>query len=99
MAFSHINLDAPTTREVAAAGAELILFTALSDQREQMERLAAEVLPELGLHRIPLLSSGAATGAGPAAARIGQAWLPELRVQRPDRYAAVPAPARFPAAL
>jgi alkanesulfonate monooxygenase SsuD/methylene tetrahydromethanopterin reductase-like flavin-dependent oxidoreductase (luciferase family) len=36
-------------KEVAAAGAELILFTALSDQREQMERLAAEVLPELGL--------------------------------------------------
>jgi probable F420-dependent oxidoreductase len=32
---------------VAAAGAELILFTALFDQREQMERLAAEVLPEL----------------------------------------------------
>ena len=34
-------------KEVAAAGAELILFTALFDQREQMERLAAEVLPEL----------------------------------------------------
>jgi alkanesulfonate monooxygenase SsuD/methylene tetrahydromethanopterin reductase-like flavin-dependent oxidoreductase (luciferase family) len=34
-------------KEVAAAGAELILFTALSDQREQMELLAAEVLPEL----------------------------------------------------
>ena len=33
--------------EVAAAGAELILFTALFDQREQMERLAAEVLPDL----------------------------------------------------
>jgi probable F420-dependent oxidoreductase len=33
---------------VAAAGAELILFTALFDQREQMERLAAAVLPELG---------------------------------------------------
>jgi probable F420-dependent oxidoreductase len=33
--------------EVAAAGAELILFTALFDQREQMERLAAEVLPGL----------------------------------------------------
>jgi len=33
--------------QVAAAGAELILFTALSDQREQMERLAADVLPEL----------------------------------------------------
>jgi len=36
-------------KEVAAAGAELILFTALSDQRQQMERLAAEVLPYLGL--------------------------------------------------
>jgi probable F420-dependent oxidoreductase len=35
-------------REVAAAGAELILFTALFDQREQMERLAAAVLPGLG---------------------------------------------------
>ena len=34
--------------EVAAAGAELILFTALFDQREQMERLAATVLPKLG---------------------------------------------------
>jgi probable F420-dependent oxidoreductase len=33
--------------QVAAAGAELILFTALFDQREQMERLAAAVLPEL----------------------------------------------------
>jgi probable F420-dependent oxidoreductase len=34
--------------QVAAAGAELILFTALFDQREQMERLAAAVLPEIG---------------------------------------------------
>jgi len=34
--------------EVMAAGAELILFTALFDQREQMERLAALVLPKLG---------------------------------------------------
>jgi alkanesulfonate monooxygenase SsuD/methylene tetrahydromethanopterin reductase-like flavin-dependent oxidoreductase (luciferase family) len=34
--------------QVAAAGAELILFTALFDQREQMEQLAAEVLPKLG---------------------------------------------------
>ena len=34
--------------QVAAAGAELILFTALFDQREQMERLAAAVLPKLG---------------------------------------------------
>ena len=33
---------------VAAAGAELILFTALFDQREQMEQLAAAVLPKLG---------------------------------------------------
>jgi alkanesulfonate monooxygenase SsuD/methylene tetrahydromethanopterin reductase-like flavin-dependent oxidoreductase (luciferase family) len=34
--------------QVAQAGAELILFTALFDQREQMERLAAAVLPKLG---------------------------------------------------
>jgi probable F420-dependent oxidoreductase len=34
--------------QVAAGGAELILFTALFDQREQMERLAAQVLPKLG---------------------------------------------------
>ena len=34
--------------KVAGAGAELILFTALFDQREQMERLAAAVLPKLG---------------------------------------------------
>ncbi len=33
--------------QVAAAGAELILFTTLFDQREQMERIAAEVLPKL----------------------------------------------------
>jgi probable F420-dependent oxidoreductase len=33
--------------QVAAAGAELVLFTALFDQREQMERLAAAVIPEL----------------------------------------------------
>jgi probable F420-dependent oxidoreductase len=33
--------------QVAAAGAELILFTALFDQHEQMERLAATVLPGL----------------------------------------------------
>jgi probable F420-dependent oxidoreductase len=32
-------------REVAAAGAELILFTPFFDQTEQMERLAAEVIP------------------------------------------------------
>jgi probable F420-dependent oxidoreductase len=34
-------------REVAAAGAELILFTPLFDQAEHAERLAAEVLPQL----------------------------------------------------
>jgi probable F420-dependent oxidoreductase len=34
-------------REVAAAGAELILFTPFFDQAEQMERLAAEVVPRL----------------------------------------------------
>jgi len=35
-------------REVAAAGAELILFTPLFDLAEQNERLAADVMPELG---------------------------------------------------
>jgi len=35
-------------RRVAEAGAELILCTALFDQPEQMERLAAAVIPELG---------------------------------------------------
>ena len=35
-------------REVAAAGAELILFTAMFDQAGQAERLAAEVIPQLG---------------------------------------------------
>jgi len=34
--------------KVAAAGAELILFTALFDQREQMEQLASAVLPKIG---------------------------------------------------
>ncbi|TNC27705.1 LLM class flavin-dependent oxidoreductase [Amycolatopsis alkalitolerans] len=34
-------------QEVADAGAELILFTTVGDQAEQMERLAAEVLPQL----------------------------------------------------
>ena len=34
--------------QVASAGAELILFTALFNQREQMEQLAAAVLPKLG---------------------------------------------------
>ena len=33
---------------VAAAGAELILFTTLFDQAEQAERIAAEVVPHLG---------------------------------------------------
>ncbi|HET7012564.1 MAG TPA: LLM class flavin-dependent oxidoreductase [Streptosporangiaceae bacterium] len=33
---------------VAAAGAEMILFTAVVDQLEQMERLAAEVIPYVG---------------------------------------------------
>jgi alkanesulfonate monooxygenase SsuD/methylene tetrahydromethanopterin reductase-like flavin-dependent oxidoreductase (luciferase family) len=35
-------------RQVIEAGAELILFTTLFDQAEQMERLAASVMPELG---------------------------------------------------
>jgi probable F420-dependent oxidoreductase len=34
-------------REVIDAGAELILFTAVHDQQEQMERIAAEIIPEL----------------------------------------------------
>ena len=35
-------------REVAAAGAELILFTAMFEQAEHAERLAAEIIPQLG---------------------------------------------------
>jgi probable F420-dependent oxidoreductase len=35
-------------REVAAAGAELILFTPMYDQLEQAERLAEQVIPQLG---------------------------------------------------
>ncbi len=35
-------------RQVAEAGAELILFTALFDQHEQMERVAAEIVPAFG---------------------------------------------------
>jgi len=35
-------------REVVAAGAELILFTAMFEQAEHAERLAAEVIPRLG---------------------------------------------------
>ena len=34
-------------REVAAAGAELILLTALFDEAEQMERFAAEIIPHV----------------------------------------------------
>ena len=34
--------------KVAAAGAELILFTTMFDQAEQAARLAAEVIPRLG---------------------------------------------------
>jgi len=35
-------------REVAAAGAELILFSALYDQAEHAERIAVEIIPRLG---------------------------------------------------
>ena len=35
-------------REVVAAGAELILFTAMFEQAEHAERLAAEIIPRLG---------------------------------------------------
>jgi probable F420-dependent oxidoreductase len=35
-------------REVAAAGAELILFTALYEPAEHAERIAAEIIPQLG---------------------------------------------------
>jgi len=35
-------------QQVAAAGAKLILCTALFDLREQMERLAADVIPQVG---------------------------------------------------
>ena len=35
-------------RQVAEAGAELILCTALFEQPEQMEQLAAAVIPEVG---------------------------------------------------
>jgi alkanesulfonate monooxygenase SsuD/methylene tetrahydromethanopterin reductase-like flavin-dependent oxidoreductase (luciferase family) len=34
-------------QEVVEAGADLILFTPFFDELEQMERLAAEVVPEL----------------------------------------------------
>jgi alkanesulfonate monooxygenase SsuD/methylene tetrahydromethanopterin reductase-like flavin-dependent oxidoreductase (luciferase family) len=35
-------------QEAIDAGAELVLFTQVGDPAEQMERLAAEVLPQLG---------------------------------------------------
>ena len=35
-------------REVAAAGAELILFTPLYDLAKHMEQIAAEVIPQVG---------------------------------------------------
>jgi alkanesulfonate monooxygenase SsuD/methylene tetrahydromethanopterin reductase-like flavin-dependent oxidoreductase (luciferase family) len=35
-------------RKVAEAGAELILFTPMFEQAEQVERLAATVIPRLG---------------------------------------------------
>jgi len=35
-------------REVVAAGAELILFTVMFDQAEHAERLAADIMPQLG---------------------------------------------------
>ena len=34
-------------REVAAAGAEMILLNPIVDEAEQLERLAAEVAPQL----------------------------------------------------
>ena len=40
-------------REVAEAGAELILLNPLYDEAEQMERLATEVVPRLGRGRLP----------------------------------------------
>ena len=39
---------AERVREVADAGAELVLLTAPFDEAEQLERLAAEVVPRLG---------------------------------------------------
>ena len=39
---------AAAVREAAAAGAGLILFTAMFEQAEHAERLAAEVIPQLG---------------------------------------------------
>jgi hypothetical protein len=35
-------------QEVIDAGAELVLFTQVGDPEEQMERLAAEVVPQVG---------------------------------------------------
>jgi 2-methylisocitrate lyase-like PEP mutase family enzyme len=34
-------------KEVVAAGAEMILFTPVAEPAEQLERLAAEVIPQL----------------------------------------------------
>ena len=39
---------AAAVREAAAAGAELILFTPMFEQAEHVERLAAEVIPQVG---------------------------------------------------
>jgi probable F420-dependent oxidoreductase len=41
------DLCAQGVREVAEAGAELVVFTPFFDEPEQMERLAAEVVPQL----------------------------------------------------
>ena len=48
-AFAGTAADcARELHRVAEAGAELILCTALFDQAEQMERLAAAVIPKVG---------------------------------------------------
>jgi 2-keto-3-deoxy-L-rhamnonate aldolase RhmA len=50
-AAAVVGTAADCVREVSKvvdAGAELILFTAMFDQAEQAERLAATVIPELG---------------------------------------------------
>ncbi len=52
--YQHIAIYGPPeecaarVREVIAAGAELVLFTPVADEYEQMERLAAEVVPKIG---------------------------------------------------
>ena len=48
MAVNRISSAPAALREVVAAGAELILFTAMFEQAEHAERLAAEVIPQLG---------------------------------------------------